>query len=313
MTTLTSPDNLVKWDTSDPVSIVAPIAQLADSVQEALLERAAKSYVWANKAARDAQTGMSAGHTGFQSDISMFWYYDGTRWNPMTTSTFASLSAVTTQIPSPATGMIVNIGGVMFRYSGSAWRQATSGLVPIVPTLASAVTGVSVDTYGKITFTSATGSPVFNNAFVSDFDNYLIKFQLTNNNSGAPASLRLTKAGTASSAGYDWQRTGMSATATALNDQTLNDSGFLMSISASANTVKAIGQIEVFDPADATQPTGLLMQVGTTLNPMAATTSSSTGMRFAQHRTLDTYDGFQIIPAASVSGTIRVYAYADMD
>ena len=144
MTSTTSPDNLVKWTTSDPASFLAANNQLADSTQAALLLRAQKSYEWSNKTERDAQTGMQAGYTGYQADINMFWYYDGTRWVPMTGITpFTSTSVRDTQIPTPWSGASVKLSnGWEYQYRDSSWKPV-NGMYRMIPTAVSG-TGVTV-------------------------------------------------------------------------------------------------------------------------------------------------------------------------
>jgi hypothetical protein len=80
MTSLTTPDNLVIWTVSDPDALSTASAAMQNSVQAALSVRQIKNYKWPNSAARTAQTGMTAGDTGYQSDTKILYTYDGTAW-----------------------------------------------------------------------------------------------------------------------------------------------------------------------------------------------------------------------------------------
>ena len=81
MTSLTTPDNIVRWTTSDPASLVAESEAQGDSIQTALLSRQGRFYEWANAAARTAQTGMTANSRGYQIDTdTTYRYSSGGAW-----------------------------------------------------------------------------------------------------------------------------------------------------------------------------------------------------------------------------------------
>lgn len=117
----TSPDNIYYADGSTPMSAEAISAAEATSVQAALNAkinntRQIQSFVWANAAARNAQTGMTEGDVGYQLDNNTNYLYTGTAW--------------------------------IARYSG--------GLVPIVPTSVAGTGVSLNATTGLVTFSAAT-------------------------------------------------------------------------------------------------------------------------------------------------------------
>jgi len=77
---LTIPDDINYPDTLYAGGFVAAMALMATSIQDALDSRQASSYVWADQAARDAQTGMANGNFGFQQDNSSLYMFNGTTW-----------------------------------------------------------------------------------------------------------------------------------------------------------------------------------------------------------------------------------------
>lgn len=81
MTSLTTPDGIVRWTVSDPASLVAESVAQGDSVQLALRTRQLQYYRWADAAARTAQVGMAYGAKGFQVDTGVEYFYDGTSWS----------------------------------------------------------------------------------------------------------------------------------------------------------------------------------------------------------------------------------------
>lgn len=77
----TTPDSLyypVGTDGVAPLHTV--LANMQTSVQTAMSKRQRTSYVWTNQAARDAQTGMTAGSTGYQLDTKTEYVFNGTIW-----------------------------------------------------------------------------------------------------------------------------------------------------------------------------------------------------------------------------------------
>lgn len=76
----TTPDNIFYSDTTTPLSLNTISSAEATSVQEALNKRQRYEFVWANAAARTAQTGMVAGSTGYQLDTKSEYVYDAGSW-----------------------------------------------------------------------------------------------------------------------------------------------------------------------------------------------------------------------------------------
>ena len=68
----TSPDNITYPTTGDGFALTTNLATMAASIQTAFTNRfaskQANTYVWANAAARTAQTGMTIGDIGYQTD-----------------------------------------------------------------------------------------------------------------------------------------------------------------------------------------------------------------------------------------------------
>jgi len=79
---LTSPSNLVSPDAGDGYALVTDLAAMQDSVQTALNTkvRTSTDYLWANAAARTAQTGMVAGQKGYQTDTGITYRRDTSIW-----------------------------------------------------------------------------------------------------------------------------------------------------------------------------------------------------------------------------------------
>jgi len=79
---LTSPSNLFSPDAGDGYALVTDLAAMQDSVQTALNTRVRTStdYLWANAAARTAQTGMVAGQKGYQTDTGITYRRNASTW-----------------------------------------------------------------------------------------------------------------------------------------------------------------------------------------------------------------------------------------
>lgn len=77
---ITSPDSIYYADGTTLASLETITAAMANSVQTALNKRQAKSFVWADSTARNAQTGMTEGDIGLQSDTAVYYIYQGTSW-----------------------------------------------------------------------------------------------------------------------------------------------------------------------------------------------------------------------------------------
>lgn len=90
----TSPDNIEYPVSTDPVAPLETVfANMANSIQDGFdgfrtdwngftATRAIQTFRWANDAARTAQTGMTAGDIGYQTDTTTFHLYNGSAWIP---------------------------------------------------------------------------------------------------------------------------------------------------------------------------------------------------------------------------------------
>jgi len=76
----TTPDNIAYPNTTDPWATQSDLAATASSVQNALNKRERYEYVWANSAARTAETTMVEGSLGYQVDTQTDYVYSGGSW-----------------------------------------------------------------------------------------------------------------------------------------------------------------------------------------------------------------------------------------
>lgn len=100
-----TPDSIYYPVGTDSVTPLHTIfANLASSVQNALNKRQRFGYVWANATARAAQTGMSAGATGYQIDTKTEYLYDGTNWATQNVTKLPTVIPVSENGAQPAIG-----------------------------------------------------------------------------------------------------------------------------------------------------------------------------------------------------------------
>ena len=107
----TSPDNIYYADGSTPMSAETISAAEATSVQEALNAkindtRQIQTFVWADTAARNAQTGMTEGDFGYQLDNDLTYRYTGSIWTP------SYLTSSARAIPTSVAGTGVALNSV---------------------------------------------------------------------------------------------------------------------------------------------------------------------------------------------------------
>lgn len=135
----TSPDAIYFADAATVMDVTAISLAEANSIQTALNNkinnrRQIQTYIWADTAARNAQTGMRKGDMGYQSDIDLNFRYSDAGWAP-------------------------------FRLGG---------LTPITPASVSIVgTSASIQSGGTVAFTSVTTLSI-STCFSTDFRNYRI-------------------------------------------------------------------------------------------------------------------------------------------
>lgn len=121
----TSPDNIFYADNSTAMSAAAISAAEATSIQNALDAkvndtRQIQTFVWADTAARNAQTGMIAGDFGYQTDTGITYRYNGSAW-------VAFYPGGTVQIiPTAATNGSVSATGVVTSTAQSLVRVRTA-------------------------------------------------------------------------------------------------------------------------------------------------------------------------------------------
>lgn len=80
MATVTTPDNIAADDDSDAYDPAGAYATLQTSVQAALSKRENYTFLWADAAARTAETDMVTMSLGFQQDTKTTYIYNGTAW-----------------------------------------------------------------------------------------------------------------------------------------------------------------------------------------------------------------------------------------
>lgn len=166
----TSPDNI--WyptGTDDVGDLKGDLAQIASSVQTAINNNkpAVKSYEWANKTARDAQTGMQKGDNGVQLDNMSDWAYDGAKWLCRTPGL---VKIIPVSVAGSANITIAANGDI----------RITNG-----------------DTVGWLSV---------NGLFSSDFRNYRLMFEVTARSATSDVYMRLRAAGVDRTTPYSSQR-----------------------------------------------------------------------------------------------------------
>lgn len=134
----TSPDNLYYADNTTPASLATITNTMANSVQDALDSRQARSYVWANSTARGAQTGMSTGDIGYQSDTEVYYRYSGAAWKIWS-------KALTQYSPTAAGFTSGSQPTMVFEYNIAAGRVHVTGKATLISTVS-----------GQITFSTPT-------------------------------------------------------------------------------------------------------------------------------------------------------------
>ena len=101
----TVPDSIYYPQGTDSVApLQTTLSTMAASVQTAFSKRQGYNYKWQNTSARNQQTGMRAGDTGYQIDNKTTYSYDGANWQTQEKSV-----STWPQGPSlPANGSAVN-------------------------------------------------------------------------------------------------------------------------------------------------------------------------------------------------------------
>jgi len=180
----------------------------------------------------------------------------------------------------------------VYRYTGSAWRPAGSGLVPVRPasTAGGTISGTSV------TFTTV-GSVGVNGCFTSDFDNYLITIDISARSSVVDVNMKLRASGSDnSSSAYSGVKFYASGTSTTVTTPATGTGGWAIDAGGQS---RAFATIEIRSPALSTPTIGWSDFVGG---------SAYVGKYNLSHSVSSAFDGFSLTPTSgTISGVIRVY------
>jgi hypothetical protein len=163
----------------------------------------------------------------------------------------------------------------------------------------SSAVGGTVSHDGAVSF-SGVAAVSLNGVFTTEFDNYLISYDLTK--SGATnlgAVLRAAGADQNTGTSYNTTR-GFDTGTAAHNVQTLNGARWIMD--AGANAERVAGEFRLFRPAASVETMGILQAAGRV--PLASIASS------LDHGQATAFDGLSLaVTTGAITGTIRVYGY----
>lgn len=98
MTSLTPVKDLVVWTTSDPQSLASASAAMMGSVEAAIKGTELNTYRWGSSTERDAETGMTTGDLGVQTDSNTLWVYTGLTWVRQSVLSQAAVFAGSTNV-----------------------------------------------------------------------------------------------------------------------------------------------------------------------------------------------------------------------
>lgn len=271
-----------------------------------------------NIAALDAVTGASPGAryfmtapgTGIERMVWVAWQGAGVTidWHIVETvraDTKAHLDSFVAAVAGSGTDLTFVVGAnayvsgtsTFYRFTSTAGAMTlvpSSGLRAIIPTSV-AGTGVTVSAGGVVSYTAATTVRV-NGCFTSEFENYLVLYNVSARSAAVDASWRM-RVGGADDTGsnYSYVR-GF-------------DAGTSRTVASSATATSALVDIgggrsssvlNVFSPA---------LAVPTRLTGTSTGSSTIASIGF-EHSLSTAYDGFTIFPASgNFGGTICVYGY----
>jgi len=126
----TSPDNIFYEDGTVQYGDATNAAMQATSIQNALNLRQGYNFVWANAAARTAQTGMVQGSTGYQVDTKTLYSYDNSAWRlQVSHAVFDTPSTNITSGVDSACGIFTYNSGLSTDNTFVTSDGATSGLL----------------------------------------------------------------------------------------------------------------------------------------------------------------------------------------
>jgi hypothetical protein len=216
-----------------------------------------------------------------------------TSWTRLTATGITSGTATSGQVLT-ANGS----GAVSFN------TPTAPGLVQIVPTSVAVGSGSgSVSATGAVTFTGASSVSI-NNCFSATYNNYLITLEC-NAGSGNYVNFRLRAAGTdATGSNYSWGFVNTTNGATAFQ---LAGSGATSSnITRPSASGRSITSFTIFN-APLAQET---IWSGT-LSYNDGATVAIAGAMGGIHAVSTAYDGFTLIHATSITGTVRIYGLSN--
>lgn len=202
--------------------------------------------------------------------------------------------------------------GYDYKYNGSAWRNTTVGMVPVIPSSVSG-TGITVGPSGIMPLVSATGTLQINGIFTSEFENYRMEIGITSSTANMTILGQLSNGGTpVTTAKYDNQSlTGSNLTASA--GTAFGTTSWTMNAGSSATNRAHWLELNVKQPALAIQTT-ILMNAAAYNNPQ--TTSSAISQKLLTQQDATIFDGFCLTISVGTTGTtgcsIRVYGYNNL-
>ena len=185
-------------------------------------------------------------------------------------------------------------------YNGTAW-VGVGGLIPVIPTSVAVGSGTgTVSATGTVTFTGCS-SVSLNGCFSATYTNYLMLANWYATSSADP-TLRWRVGGTDNSTASSYVAVAVSSTGTAMTTQTDTGSSFYFSFSSgSAATAKTATIMNIYEPFLAVETRHCLTSQGT---------PSYNGTIFnGKHNQSTSYDGFSILSAYNLTGTLTVYGY----
>lgn len=186
--------------------------------------------------------------------------------------------------------------GAQLTYNNGTFRR--TGLVPIIPTVSG--TGVTVDAYGKVTFTASPLVGVLG-CFTTEFENYVIKVRTTVRSSAVDLLLRL-KVGATTDASTAYYSQRQSSTGGTPSSSTLaaSSTGWYMDASGQAYMTS---DMDILAPQLATQT-----QMNSKFSSMNSAMHVGVTSGFAANATQ--YDGMELNGnGANLTGVLEIYGY----
>jgi hypothetical protein len=151
----TSPDNYSYPVTADPWATQSDLANLASSAQNAMNKRQRYQYMWANAAARSAQTGMVTGSLGYQVDTQTDYVYSGGVWRNRLSYAEFTAAGVTVSSATAANFNTINVISGSSTDSGNFSTSAntitvTQAGIYIISVYLTSNVAVTANAYGLI-------------------------------------------------------------------------------------------------------------------------------------------------------------------